>query len=268
MSITVATVQMRFTGNVPENGRKMMDYLSKAASERADIVHFSETALTGYAGSDIPSNDDVDWKAVDASLRDIGGVCRELGMHAIVGTAYRDTGKPTNTLLVLDSRGAILARYDKRFCTAPDVRHYRPGRSLATFRLADIRCGLLICYDFRFPELYRGYLRRGVKVVFHSFHQVGDEENRLMREVSPAHLVSRAAENFMYVVANNCINQKEQWFSTRIVNPDGSIRARLPLNEEGMLIQTLDPEVEAPGFYDATHENRYRAASGVCFSEL
>lgn len=269
MGLKIATVQMKFTGDVAGNADRILGFVSEAAAKGAHIVHFSETALTGYAGSDIASNDEIDWSAVQDGIDKVCRSAAQSKVHVILGTAYpRGDGlMPYNSLLLINDRGAVADRYDKMFCTAGDNRHYTSGRRTVTFTVDGIRCGLLICYDFRFPELYREYLKRNVRVVFHAFHQVQDRVNKLMREVGPAHLVSRAAENFMYVVANNCINKREQWWSTRVINPDGSVRDSLPLNEEGLLVCDLNPESERPGYYDATHENRTRAAAGILYSE-
>jgi predicted amidohydrolase len=269
MGLKIATVQMKFTGDVSGNTGKILNYIEEAASNNARVVHFSETALTGYAGSDIESNDSIDWPSVQDAIDKVSRKAAQSNIHVILGTAYpRGDGlKPYNALLLINDRGALEDHYDKMFCTAGDVKHYTSGRRPVTFTVDGIRCGLLICYDFRFPELYREYLRRNVQVVFHAFHQVQDKANELMRQVGPAHLVSRAAENFMYIVANNCINKAEQWWSTRVINPDGSVRDSLPINEEGILVCDLDPKSERPGYYDATHENRMRAASGILYSE-
>jgi predicted amidohydrolase len=270
MALRIATVQMKFSGDVSANTDKILSFIDQAARSRSRIVHFSETALTGYAGSEIDSNDAIDWDSVQSAIDKVCQKAAQSNIHVILGSAVRggEGLKPTNSLLLIDDSGTVVDRYDKMFCTGGDVKHYASGRRTVTFTVDGIRCGLLICYDFRFPELYREYLKRNVQIVFHSFHQVQDRVNDLMREVGPAHLVSRTAENFVYVVANNCINKREQWWNTRVLNPDGSVRDSLPLNEEGLLTCELDPQKEEAGFYDATHENRMRAASGILYSEL
>jgi predicted amidohydrolase len=51
-----------------------------------------------------------------------------------------------------------------------DLAHYTPGDHPSVWELRGVRCGALVCYDYRFPELYREYKREGVELVFHSFH--------------------------------------------------------------------------------------------------
>jgi deaminated glutathione amidase len=67
-------------------------------------------------------------------------------------------------------------RYDKMFCAGDrseetgDLAHYSPGSHFSVFSIKGVRCGALICHDYRYPELYREYKRRGVRLVFHSYH--------------------------------------------------------------------------------------------------
>jgi predicted amidohydrolase len=48
--------------------------------------------------------------------------------------------------------------------------HYTSGNHLSVFAIKGIRCSALICHDYRYPELYRDYKRRGIQLMFHSYH--------------------------------------------------------------------------------------------------
>ncbi|WP_408629849.1 nitrilase-related carbon-nitrogen hydrolase [Amycolatopsis aidingensis] len=71
--------------------------------------------------------------------------------------------------------GDLVERYDKRFCAGDpdgrtgDLAHYSPGDHPSTWEINGLRCGALICYDYRYPELYREYAKAGVRLMFHSF---------------------------------------------------------------------------------------------------
>lgn len=54
--------------------------------------------------------------------------------------------------------------------TTGDLAHYSSGDHVSVWDIDGARCGALICYDYRFPELYCQYKRLGVDLVFHSFH--------------------------------------------------------------------------------------------------
>ena len=51
-----------------------------------------------------------------------------------------------------------------------DLAHYSPGNHLSIFAIQGVQCGALICHDCRYPELYRAYKRRGVQLMFYSYH--------------------------------------------------------------------------------------------------
>lgn len=76
--------------------------------------------------------------------------------------------KPHNSLYIINATGSIVDRYDKRFCagdpeeSAGGLVHYTPGDHLSVFTINGIRCGALICHDYRYPELYREYKRRAL----------------------------------------------------------------------------------------------------------
>lgn len=86
--------------------------------------------------------------------------------------------KPHNSLYIIDDRGDLVDRYDKRFCAGDgspnpqtgDLANYSPGNHFSVFSINGVRCGALICHDYRYPELYRQYKRRGVEVMFHFYH--------------------------------------------------------------------------------------------------
>ena len=90
----------------------------------------------------------------------------------MTGSAHRfsEVSAPHNSLYVISDGGEVITRYDKRFLGGTDLDHYSPGSHFSTWELDGIRCGALICYDYRFPELYRQYVSLGVQVMFHSFH--------------------------------------------------------------------------------------------------
>ncbi|MBN2442757.1 MAG: hypothetical protein JXJ04_15480 [Spirochaetales bacterium] len=83
---------------------------------------------------------------------------------------------PTIVLILIDNKGAIIDRYDKMFCSGDiagktgDFAHYSPGNHFSVFTIHGFRGGPLICHDYRYPELYRQYKLKSIKVMFHSYH--------------------------------------------------------------------------------------------------
>jgi predicted amidohydrolase len=267
-SIRVATCQFSVEADIAHNRRQVLRQIRQAAEQEADVVHFSECALSGYAGVDIPNIAALKWDALTAATEDIQAAAKQHKVWVLLGSTHRltDGNKPHNCLYVIDPRGRIVDRYDKRFCTGLDgkrstfdLKHYSPGNRFVTFRVRGVTCGILICYDYRFPELYREYKRCGVDVLFQSFHNarmtvVKDKTYDIWRTIVPATMSCRAAENHFWVSANNSTARPSRWASFAI-RPDGAITGQLKRHQSGVLItdMKLDPKLyDAPGPWRAS----------------
>lgn len=275
-TLRVATCQFSVEGDIDHNRRAVLRQMQQAAEQRADIAHFSECALSGYAGVDIPDTAAINWDRLTAATRDIQTLAKELKLWVLLGSTHRLSGrnKPHNSIYVIDSRGKIVERYDKRFCTGTggrrptlDLVHYSPGNRTVTFRVRGITCGALICYDYRFPELFRDSKQRGVEILFQSFHNarktvVQDEEYDIWKTIVPATMSCRAAENHVWISANNSTAHRSRWASFA-VRPDGAITGRLRLHRPGVLM--TDMRID-PSCFDAPGPWRQSAMAGCLHS--
>lgn len=274
--LRVATCQFSVEPDVARNRRAALGQIAAAAEEGADLVHFSECALSGYAGVDIASVDEIDWAALHAATREIMAAAKKHRMWVVLGSTHRldDRTKPHNSLYVIDARGEIVDRYDKRFCTGTDGRkptldlcHYTPGDRAVTFKVKGVVCGLGICYDYRFPELFRQLKSLGVEVLLQSFHNartsvVADQKYNIWRTIVPATMQCRAAENHFWVSANNSTTKPSRWGSF-VVRPDGAIVGRLPVHRPGVLV--TDMEIRSD-YFDAPGPWREAAMGGTLHS--
>jgi predicted amidohydrolase len=109
-------------------------------------------------------------------------------------------------------RGRLIHRYDKIHLFRPsgDHRYFRPGTQIRTFRVTlpgvRISCGVIICYDLRFPELVRAMARGGLDVLFvpARWPSVRDDAWRTL-------LKARAIENQVFVVGCNAFGDEGGW---------------------------------------------------------
>ena len=255
-SIRVATCQFSVEGRVDLNLRRVLKQIAKAADQHADVVHFSECALSGYAGVDLPGIADLNWDQLTAATHDVMAAAKRHKVWVLLGSTHRldEQHKPHNCVYVINPKGQIADRYDKRFCTGEagkkptlDLCHYSPGDRFVTFKVKGITCGVAICYDYRFPELFRGYKQLGVEVLFQSFHNARktvavDPKYNIWKTIVPATMQCRAAENHFWVSANNSTARPSCWGSFA-VKPDGEIVGRLPRHQAGILMteMTIDP---------------------------
>jgi len=254
--LKAATCQFPVSGNVDENARYIKDFIAKAAANNADIVHFSEAALSGYARVDFPSFENYDWDKLRAHTQDIMGMAKEHGIWVVLGSAHYlcPDEKPTNCLYIISSEGEIVDRYDKSMCTGGDLKAYTPGNHLVTIDLKGIRCGFLICYDSCFPEMYNVYRHKGVTVMFHSFYNARHQGKTILDEIIPAEIRVRASDNLMWVVANNSSAEHSSWPAC-IARPDGSLTA-LERGVPGILYRTFPDKKVTDEFRSWTHNNK------------
>lgn len=275
-TLRVATCQFSVEADIAHNCRWIIQQIDQAADQKAEIAHFSECALSGYAGVDFPNIAALDWDQLTSATQEIQQAARRRKIWVLLGSTHRLSAgnKPHNSVYVINSAGKIVGRYDKRYCTGEirpkvtmDLMHYSPGDHFTTFRLGGVTCGVLICYDYRFPELYREYQKLGVDVLFQSFHNarstvVADPKYNIWKTIVPSTMSCRAAENYFWVSANNSTARPSRWASFA-VRPDGQIVGRLTLHRPGILI--TDMQV-GKGYFDAPGPWRESTLNGQLHS--
>jgi predicted amidohydrolase/lysophospholipase L1-like esterase len=257
--LLVATCQFPVSATPAENADWISKQMSEASDWRADVVHFPEVALSGYSGVDRESLDGFDWDAQRAELESILVLAKELGLWVVLGCAHPLTGenKPHNSLYVVDPEGRIVDRYDKRFCTGGDLKHYSPGDRFVTFEVKGVKCGLLICYDVRFPELFRQYHKLGVQLLFHSFYNARQKEGSIHPKIMPPSCQARAATNSFFMSVNNSCAPRS-WESL-FITPDGLIEKRLEIDTPGVMVNLVDTTKK---YYDASKPYRLDCIDG------
>ena len=257
--LRVATCQFPVAADVATNAEWICRQMHEAKQLKADIAHFPEVALSGYAGVDHKSLDKFDWEAQRIEFETILALARSLRIWVVLGAAHQLTGanKPRNSLYVIDDEGRVVDRYDKRFCTGSDLRHYSPGDHFVTLDVNNVRCGLLICYDVRFPELYRQYHKLGVEVLFHSFYNARQKPGSIHPKIMPPTAQARAATNAMFLSVSNS-SAPHSWQSL-FITPDGLIDKRLPLDEPGVMVNLVDTSKR---YYDASRPYRLDSING------
>lgn len=275
MKLTIATCQFPVTADICKNLDFILRQIKAAKQRGAHVVHFSETCLTGYAGVEFDSFDGFDWPQLNSATQQIMALAKQLRLWVILGSSHRLTGKhkPHNCLYIINGQGQLVDRYDKMFCMGDaagktgDLKHYTPGSHFCRFTIRGIRCGVFICFDFRFDELYRVFCRRGVQVVFHSYHNARRDPADLRKynvwgTLVPATTQAYAANNHMWISANNSSQPASCWPSF-FVRPDGIITDKLTNNRPGVLISRIDTTTK---LYDPAQPWRHRAIRGIYHS--
>ena len=235
----IAVIQMVSSPNVRTNLDAARKLLSQAASEGAELAVLPEYfCLLGFKDTDKLQIAEQPGRGL---LQDFLSQCaRDLKLWIVGGTIPLATGpadeqavKVFNSTLVYSPAGQCVARYDKmhlfRFDSGQEsydeTRVLQPGSQPATFDLPSLdghtwRVGLSICYDLRFPELYR-LLKADLLVVPSAFtFTTGQAHWEIL-------LRARAIENLAYVLAaaqgGTHENKRRTWGHSMVVDPWGQV---------------------------------------------
>jgi deaminated glutathione amidase len=251
-SFTAAMVQMR-TGLLPEpsleQGIKLVrEAVAQGAEyvltpEVSNMMQLNRTALFEH----LKSEQD------DASLKAYQSLAKELKIHLHIGSlALRfSEDKAVNRSFLIGPEGSVLASYDKIHMFDIDLpggesyresSNYQPGETAVISDLPWGRIGLTICYDVRFPSLYRALAEAGA-----SFLTV---PSAFTRKTGEAHwhtlLRARAIENgcFVFAAAQAGLheNKRETFGHSLIIAPWGEVLAEGGV-EPGVFIARIDPSL-------------------------
>ncbi len=260
--LRIAAVQFPLSGEIDRNYHRMALWLERAAGEGAQLVQFSETALTGYHRVHLDDPQAIDRELLAARNRDLRQLAAGLGVWLVYGSTHfaEPDALPFNCLYAVGPQGRELCRYDKVFLTDTDAQAYRPGNALKVLRIGSFRVGLTICFDMRFPEIFRRYLQAGVNLVLISSYQCRGPRAGHMRLVAPANLVTRAAENGIWLSAANA-SDAPAWHESMIVRFNGQVLARARRHRASLAIATLDSSDFEP-FTDFIRRQALRALEG------
>jgi deaminated glutathione amidase len=187
----------------------------------------------------------------DASLANLRELARKLGLYIHIGSlAIKITNdRAANRSFLIDPKGDIVARYDKIHMFDVDLadgesyresRNYRPGELAILADLPWGRLGLTVCYDLRFPALYRALAEAGATMLA--------IPSAFTKQTGEAHwhvlMRSRAIENGCFVFAaaqgGKHENGRETYGHSLVVDPWGRIIAEGGI-EPGIVMAEIDP---------------------------
>ncbi len=188
----------------------------------------------------------------DASLATLRELARKLGIYVHIGSLAIKISpdRAANRSFLIDPKGEIVTRYDKIHMFDVDLaggesyresRNYRPGELAVLADLPWGRLGLTVCYDLRFPALYRALAEAGATMLA--------IPSAFTKQTGEAHwhvlMRARAVENGCFVFAaaqgGKHENGRETFGHSLIVDPWGSIIAEGG-TEPGVVMAEIDPE--------------------------
>jgi predicted amidohydrolase len=250
--IKMAAIQMASGPNVSANLSEAERLIEIAVNQGAQLVVLPEYfAIMGLKDTDkvIVSEDEGHGQIQDF----LSSIAKKHKIWLIGGSIplrCKSPKKVRNSCLVYDDKGKQVTRYDKIHLFGLDLgnEHYHeettiePGNAINVVETPFGKIGLSICYDLRFPELYRAMGEVNIIVVPSAFTDTTGKAHweSLIR--------ARAIENLSYVIApaqgGYHISGRETHGNSMIVDPWGVILDRLPRGS-GVVMATMNPKYQA-----------------------
>ncbi len=214
--------QIPQSGSIEANLNEIQSGMDAAKKSQADLLVLPECALTGYGPSFHSAPSGFDKAELHRALQEVRKMTRRDGVAVLLGTHLPAGRDWTNSAILISSGGRRIARYDKAHLYGDDPDYYRPGdRAPKPERVGRAKIGMQICFDIRFPELFRGLALAGADVILvPSF--IHGKHDMWKRSVIESHLSSRAAENGRFVVFVNAAGRNQNAPSS-VADPRGII---------------------------------------------
>ena len=242
MKIAVAQISCSL-GDPEANLSKVRDFSRRAKDVGAELIVFPEMTDTGYSMSVIQKHAD-EWNSGFVPvLREIAS---QVSIAIVSGVSERDGSSIYNSQILVDSLGKSTAKYRKAhlYAVAPveEQACFTPGDEFVSFALGDLRFGLSICYDLRFPEMFRKLVTQqnvGAFLISSAWPFPRDEHFRVLTQ-------ARAIENQSYVIASNRVGKDDDlWFcgSSAIIDPRGVVIAAASADREELIQADLSQEL-------------------------
>ena len=239
MELTIALAQMNiFQGHLEKNYLKALEFLKEARKSHARVVLFPELWSSGY---DLKNQSLYAQQNLEL-MSELSRQAQENGFF--IGGSYitLKEGHYYNTFILIAPSGQIIGQYHKIHLFAPlnEDKYFSPGQKPVTAQIAGLTGGLAICYDLRFPELFRTYLDQDAD----SFFLVAQWPTSRMDHWEIL-LRARAIENQALIAACNAVGLSGKVTNgggSLILSPWGEILARGSINDEDFVQTTVSLE--------------------------
>lgn len=165
MKIKVALIQMDIALGQPEvNRQRGAELVRQAAGEGAGLILLPEMWTTGYCLPDLAGGHADRLGEPTGAL--LASLARETGAYIAGSVADEREGRVYNLATIFGPQGDLLAAYDKVHLVPmmQEPQYLSPGNRLTLAGLGGVKAGVAICYDLRFPELFRSLTLAGAEL--------------------------------------------------------------------------------------------------------
>ena len=205
----------------------------------ADLVVLPELCNSGYNFTSIEEARRTAEDAEDGVFAQyVLSLCRQHNQYIVTGINERDTenGKLFNSAILVGPEGHV-GRYRKLHLFVNEKDYFEPGdMGLPVFDIGECKVGMLVCFDWIFPETWRVLTLRGVDLVCHP-------ANLVLPGLAQRAIPVQALMNRIFVVTANRVGRERDLTFTglsTIANPQGEVLAQAPQDEPQVSIVDVD----------------------------
>lgn len=248
-NLKIALCQTLVEDNKEKNVSRAVDFIERAADNGANIVSLGEMFNCPYRSDAFKLYAEEVHNSY--TLNALSSVAKEKGIYIIGGSIVeKEEENYYNTSFIFNKEGKIIEKHRKMHLFDVDIENkvkmkesdtFSYGDNITVFDTEYCKIGVAICYDMRFPEIFRIMVDRGVKIIIvpAAFNNV----------TGPAHwdtlVKSRAVDNQVYFGAvSPARNEKETYLAyghSKICDPFGNVLGELNENES-ILYSDIDFE--------------------------
>ena len=245
----VACIQLSSGENYNKNFKQIISYINQAIKNKSDLIITPETSSIITSNKKILFNNTYSMDK-DPLIKEIKKISKQNKKWILIGSLpIKDKNKYRNRSIMIGAKGNIVTYYDKIKMFDVKLQNkekhqesktYKPGKKLVAVNLPWGRLGLTICFDLRFPEIYRNLSKKNLHFISvpSAFTKVTGKKHWLDL------LKARAIENFCYIFAPNQTGKntkkRETFGHSTIVSPDGKI-IKLKKSGTGIIYANIDP---------------------------
>jgi len=247
----VACIQLSSGENYVKNFNNIIKYINEAIKNKSDLIITPETSSIITSDKKIIFANTYTMK-VDPLIKEIKKIAKKFKKWILIGSLpIKDGKKFRNRSIMIGPNGKIVKYYDKismfdvkltKKETHKESKTFNPGSKFVSVNLPWGRLGLTICFDLRFPEIYRNLSKKKLNFISvpSAFTKITGQKHWITL------LKARAIENFCYIFAPNQTGKntkkRETFGHSVIISPDGKI-LKIKKSGTGVIYENIDPKI-------------------------
>ncbi len=215
---------------------------NQLTGQQADLIVLPELCATGYQFSSLEEARELSEPIPDGpTINRILKMAKYLQGVIVAGIGEREGSAIYNSAVMVSPDG-IIGKYRKVHLFDTEKRFFQPGdQPLPVFETARAKIGIMICFDWRFPETTRSLALKGAEIVAHP--------SNLVLPHCPQSMIVRCLENRIFAITANRIGIENRVAGERlefigqsqVVDPDGNLIHRASQDDEEIKLIEIDP---------------------------